>query len=112
MPKPSLAEVFGSNATQTATSFTISKGDLTSVGLTASATNSAEALLAAIILKAKAYLTEANFEANIDQSTVVGTGFKSTTVRGANNTQYITDQLTVTLAKIDPLSPLDPDDYQ
>ncbi|MGB3422697.1 MAG: hypothetical protein WBA52_20140 [Dolichospermum sp.] len=110
MPKPTLIEVFGTNATQTATSFTISKNDLISVGLTASATNSAEALLAAIILKAKAYLTEANFEANIDQATTIGTGFKSTTVRG-NNTQYITDQLTVTLAKIDPLSPLDPDDY-
>jgi hypothetical protein len=112
MPKPTLIEVFGTNASQTATSFTISKNDLISVGLTASATNSAEALLAAIILKAKAYLTEAAFEANIDQSLFVGTGFKSTTVRGTNNTQYITDQLVLNLAKIDPLSPLDPDDYQ
>lgn len=112
MPKPSLAEVFGSNATQTATSFTISKNDLISVGLTATATNSAEALLAAIVLKAKSYLTEAAFEANIDQALYVGTGFKSTTVRGTNNIQYVTDQLTMTLAKVDPQTPLDPDDYQ
>ena len=111
MPKPSLVEVFGAGASQSATTITIVKADLVSIGLTASATNSAEALLTAILLKAKAHLTEANFEANIDQATVVGTGFKSTTVRGTNNTQYITDQLTVTLAKIDPETPLDPDDY-
>lgn len=111
MPKPSLAEVFGAGASQTSSTITISKADLTSVGLSASATNSAEALLAAILLKAKSHLTEAAFEANIDQSLYVGTGFKSTTVRGTSNIQYITDQLTLTLAKIDPLSPLDPDDY-
>jgi hypothetical protein len=111
MPKPTLAEVFGANATQNATTLTLSKSDLASVGLTTSATNSAESLLAAIILKSKEYLSQTNFDLNIDQSTVVGTGFKSTTVRGTNNTQYLTDQLTLTLAKIDPLSPLDPDDY-
>lgn len=111
MPKPSLAEVFGAGASQSLTTITIAKSDLASIGLTASATNSAESLLTAILLKAKSYLTEAAFEANIDQSTVVGTGFKSTTIRGTNNTQYITDQLTVTLAKIDPQDPIDPDNY-
>lgn len=111
MPKPSLTEVFGAGATQTSTTITIVKSDLASVGLTATATNSAESLLTAILLKAKAHLTEANFEANIDQSTVVGTGFKSTSIRGTNNTPYITDQLTVTLAKIDPQDPIDPDNY-
>lgn len=112
MPKPSLAEVFGAGASQSAATITIAKADLMSIGLTASETNSAEALLAAILLKAKSYLTEAAFEANIDQSLYISTGFKSTTVRGTNNTQYVTDQLSVTLAKIDPQTPLDPDDYQ
>lgn len=111
MPKPSLAEVFGVGASQSATTITIAKADLTAVGLTASATNSAESLLTAILLKAKTYLTEAAFEANIDQSLYLGTGFKSTTIRGTNNTPYITDQLTVTLAKIDPQDPIDPDNY-
>ncbi|MFM6881648.1 MAG: hypothetical protein ACKPKK_13540, partial [Dolichospermum sp.] len=79
--------------------------------LTASSDNSAEAILAAILLIAKINLTEVAFESNIDQSIVIANGFKSTTVRGTNNVQYLTDQLTVTLAKVDPLSPLDPDDY-
>ncbi|MFM6607443.1 MAG: hypothetical protein ACKPH3_25790 [Dolichospermum sp.] len=110
MPQPTLTEVFGSGATQTATTLTISKSALATVGLTASQDNSAESLLAAILLIAKINLTETKFESNIDQSIVIDNGFKSTTIRG-NNTQYLTDQLTVTLAKVDPLSPLDPDDY-
>ncbi|MFM6725557.1 MAG: hypothetical protein ACKPJF_14110, partial [Dolichospermum sp.] len=80
------------------------------VGLTASSDNSAEAILAAILLIAKINLTETKFESNIDQSIVIDNGFKCTTIRG-NNTQYLTDQLTVTLAKVDPLSPLNPNDY-
>ncbi|MFM6647581.1 MAG: hypothetical protein ACKPJO_01065, partial [Dolichospermum sp.] len=104
-------EVFGTGATQTTTTITISKSALATVGLTASSDNSAEAILAAILLIAKINLTEEKFGSNIDQSIVIDNGFKSTTTRGNNNTQYLTDQLTVTLAKIDPLSPLDPNDY-
>ncbi|MFM6668835.1 MAG: hypothetical protein ACKPJO_01645 [Dolichospermum sp.] len=111
MPQPTLTEIFGSGATQTATTLTISKSALATVGLTASSDNSAEAILAAILLIAKINLTEEKFTLNIDQSIVIDNGFKSTTIRGTNNVQYLTDQLTVTLAKVDPLSPLDPDDY-
>ncbi|MFM6725706.1 MAG: hypothetical protein ACKPJF_14880 [Dolichospermum sp.] len=111
MPEPTLTEVFGTGATQTTTTITISKSALATVGLTASSDNSAEAILAAILLIAKINLTETKFESNIDQSIVIDTGFKSTTVRGSNNVQYLTDQLTVTLAKVDPLSPLNPNDY-
>ncbi|MFM6726857.1 MAG: hypothetical protein ACKPJF_20875 [Dolichospermum sp.] len=111
MSEPTLTEVFGTGATQTTTTITISKSALATVGLTASSDNSAEAILAAILLIAKINLTETKFESNIDQSIVIDNGFKSTTIRGTNNVQYITDQLTVTLAKVDPLSPLDPNDY-
>ncbi|MFM6071429.1 MAG: hypothetical protein ACKPB9_07570 [Dolichospermum sp.] len=111
MPQPTLTEVFGSGATQTATTLTISKSALATVGLTASSDNSAEAILAAILLIAKINLTEEKFTLNIDQSIVIDNGFKSTTTRGTNNVQYLTDQLTVTLAKVDPLSPLNPNDY-
>ncbi|MFM6672817.1 MAG: hypothetical protein ACKPJO_22225, partial [Dolichospermum sp.] len=104
-------EVFGTGATQTTTTITISKSALATVGLTASSDNSAEAILAAILLIAKINLTEEKFESNIDQSIVIDDGFKSTAIRGSNNVQYLTNQLTVTLAKVDPLSPLDPDDY-
>lgn len=111
MPEPSLTEVFGTGASQSATTITIAKADLASTDLIASPTNSAESLLVAILLKAKNFLTEAAFEANTDQSLYVAPGFKSTTIRGTNNTQYITDQLTVTLAKIDPQTPINPNDY-
>ncbi|MFM6607137.1 MAG: hypothetical protein ACKPH3_24205 [Dolichospermum sp.] len=111
MPQPTLTEVFGSGATQTATTLTISKSALATVGLTASSDNSAEAILAAILLIAKINLTEEKFTLNIDQSIVIDNGFKSTNLRVSNNVQYLTDQLTVTLAKVDPLSPLNPNDY-
>jgi hypothetical protein len=45
-----LQEIFGGNASQTVTTLTISKVDLTAVGLTPTADNTAESLLAAIIL--------------------------------------------------------------
>lgn len=109
MAEPTLQEIFGSSATQDSTTITISKADLT--GLTASASNTGESILVAILLKAKSYLTQANFDSNIDQSIYVATGFSGFTNRGTDQTQYRTDQLTVTLAKIDQQSSFDPDDY-
>ncbi|MFK0729991.1 MAG: hypothetical protein ACFKPT_25105 [Gloeotrichia echinulata GP01] len=46
-----LQQFFGENASQTATTLTISKVDLTAVGLTPTAANTAESLLTALILK-------------------------------------------------------------
>lgn len=109
MAEPTLQQVFGTNAVQDATTITITKADLT--GLTAGANNSAESLLAAINLKAKAYLTQTNFDANIDQSIVIENGFSSFTIRGTNNDSYRLDQITISLAKLDTASTLDPDDY-
>jgi hypothetical protein len=109
MVKPTLSEVFGAGATQTATSITILKADLT--GLNPSATNTAESLLAAINLKAQESLTQENFDTNTDQSIYIDSGFPSFTTRGTNNSQYRIDQLTINLAKIDSAATLDPDNY-
>ncbi|AFY48897.1 hypothetical protein Nos7524_3094 [Nostoc sp. PCC 7524] len=109
MAEPTLVQVFGENASQTSTTITITKADLT--GLTASANNTAESLLVAINLKAKEYLTQTNFDANIDQSIVVADGFSSLTTRGTNNTPYRTDQITVSFSKVDSNATIDPDDY-
>ncbi|MCC5641105.1 hypothetical protein LC593_35850 [Nostoc sp. CHAB 5844] len=109
MAEPTLQEIFGSNASQTSTTITITKADLT--GLTASSSNSGESLLVAILLQAKVNLTQTNFDSNIDQSIYIATGFSSFTNRGTDQTQYRTDQLTVTLAKIDNQATFDPDDY-
>lgn len=107
MAEPTLQEVFGAGATQTATTITITKADLT--GLNAASDNRAESLLVAILLKAKTYLSQTNFDSNIDQNLTVSDGFSSLTTR--NNVGYRQDQLTVTMAKIDTSSTIDPDDY-
>lgn len=109
MAEPTLVQVFGTGATQDSSTLTIQKSALT--GLTASGSNSAEALLVAIILKAQSYLTQANFDANIDQSIYAANGFSSFTTRGTNNDAYRVDQITFNLAKLDTGSTLDPDDY-
>ena len=109
MAKLTLIEMFGSGATQDATSLTIQKSDLPR--LTASASNTAESLLIAILLKAETPLTQTNFDTNIDQSIYISDGFPSFTNRGTNNDQYRLDQKTINFAKLDTGSIIDPDDY-
>lgn len=109
MAEPSLKEVFGDGATQTASTITIAKSDLS--GLTPSATNTAESLLVALLLRAKNFLNETAFNADLNFNVYINSGFPSFSVRGPNNTQYRIDQLTVNLAKLDTSSTIDPDDY-
>jgi hypothetical protein len=110
MAEPTLTQVFGAGATQTATELVISKADLT--GLTATANNSAESLFVAILLKAKEYLTTINYDANIDQSiTVVTPDFNAQSLVTRNNTQYRQYSETVNLYKVDSSSAIDPDDF-
>lgn len=110
MAEPTLQQIFGAGATQSATELILSKADLT--GLTASANNSAESLFVAILLKAKAYLTTANYDANIDQSVVIETpGFNAQSLVTRNNTQYRQYSETVNLYKVDSSGAIDPDDF-
>jgi hypothetical protein len=111
MAEPTLAQVFGANATQNSTTITISKTDLAAVGLTASSSNTAESLLTAILLQGQSYLTQTNYDANTDQNVIIASGYSSFTTRGTGNTAYRNDQLTVTLSKLDSSSAIDPDDY-
>ncbi|MEH2415410.1 hypothetical protein [Nostoc sp.] len=109
MAEPTLQEIFGASATQTSTTLTILKSDLTR--LTPSATNTAESLLTGILLKAEATLPQSSFDTNINQSIYVSPGFSSFASRGTDNTSYRVDQLTINLAKLDTGSVIDPDDY-
>lgn len=109
MAEPTLSSVFGANATQTATTITIDKADLP--GLTAAANNTAESLLTGLLLRAQLGLTQVGFDADIDQSIYIASGFPSFTFRGINNDSYRVDQLTVNLAKPDTAGTIDPDDY-
>lgn len=110
MAEPTLQQLFGANATQNATTLTISKADL--IGLTASANNSAESLYVAILLKAKQHLTVANYEANIDQSITITTpDFNAQTLITRNNQQYRQFTESVNLYKVDSSSAINPNDY-
>ena len=113
MAEPSLTDVFGAGASQTSANLTVAKSALAAVGLSVTAENTAESLLAAIILLAKAKLTEASFSTNIDQSVVIASGFNSIVQRdtGNNNfSEYRQFQYTVNFHKIDN-NTFDPDDF-
>ena len=107
MAEPTLQQIFGANATQDATAITISKADL--IGLTADANNTGESVLVSINLTARDYLTEANYDSNIDQSIYLEDGLSSFTTR--EDTAYRQDQITINLTKIDTSSAINPDDY-
>lgn len=109
MAEPTLAGIFGSSATQSATQLTISKADLASVGLTASATNTPESLLAAIIVLAQSSLGQLTYDTNLDQSITITNGTDALVTR--NSTTYRQKTKTIDFFKVDSLGNFDPDDY-
>jgi hypothetical protein len=110
MPEPTLQDIFGANATQTATDIIIKKADLP---LTAAAVNRGEQVLAAIIKRAETPLSSTNFATNSDQSISIGVGYDSVTYRTVGSAQvpYMQNQLTVNFAKIQSNAGITPDDY-
>lgn len=111
MAEPAFTNVLGTNATQDATTITISKVDLEAVGLTPADLNTGESILTAIILLARKQLTQENYNNNIDQSIYLEDGFSSFTTRGNDNDSYRVDQITVNFSKLDASSIIDPDNY-
>lgn len=116
--EPNLGQVFGTGTTRLASGATTTTSGLfipdsafVTAGLAAPTTANAEAHFVALLLNAKSYLTQTNFDANTDQSLLVADGFSSFTTRGTNNTSYRTDQLTISLAKPDTGSTINPGDY-
>lgn len=109
MAVPSLTDVFGSGATQTATAITTQKSDLPT--LTAAADNTGQALLVAILLKAKENLSPAARETNPDiKVTIEYNG--QTIFPIANSTDLDRqDTYTVTLHKTIASIQVDADDY-
>lgn len=112
MAEPTLIQVFGSGATQSATTLTIAKADLAAVGLTASATNTAESLLVALVLLAKNYLTTANQENNVEQNVVVAeSSFNFLSFQTRNNQQYQQFSYEVNLQEIYSNTGPNPNNY-
>ena len=110
MSEPSLIEVFGVNATQTATTITIAKADLP---MTPLAVNGGERILAAIIKHASIALDPTRIAVNNDQSISIEKGFDSLTYRtiGTVNTTYLRQQLLVNFDKENTSVGINPDDY-
>lgn len=112
MAEPTLTQVFGAGATQTATTISINKADLATMGLTASATNTAESLFVALLLLAKNNLSPSALETNPDQSvSIAPADFNFQTLVTRNNQSYRQSSYVINLQKIDNGSSIDPDDY-
>lgn len=111
MAEPTLIQVFGANATQTLSTLTISKTDLATVGLTASATNTAESLIVALLLLAGSYLKATNqTSVNTDiQVTIDDSGYPQLVSRNSLNWRQIT--YNVNLQTPDTGLTIDPDNY-
>ena len=107
MAEPTLVQVFGTGATQTPTSITILKADLT--GLTATANNTAESLYVGIQQRAATYLTSANRLLNPDQSVAIEAGFDSIAYRGS--TAYYQAEFNTTLQKVNSAAIINLNDY-
>jgi len=103
----SLQEVWGANATQTATTITLNKADL---GLT-SAVCTADKVLAAVVIKASENLDRTYFDADLSQTVYVERGFDSFQARGANQDNYIVRQININLATPDTFTDFNPEDY-
>ena len=112
MTEPTLTQVFGAGAAQTATALTIAKADLAAVGLTASATNTAESLLVALFLLAKTTLTPTALETNADQNvTVAQADFNFQTLVERSGQTYRQSTFSVNLQKLDTGNVINPNDY-
>ncbi|WP_227789276.1 MULTISPECIES: hypothetical protein [unclassified Nodularia (in: cyanobacteria)] len=113
-----VVEVFGTGAARLASGATtpesglfIPDSALEDAGLATPATATAEGHLAAILVGAQSTLTQAGYDANIDQSLYLLPGFTSFVSRGVDNDSYRVDQITVSLAKLDTGSTIDPGAY-
>lgn len=113
MAEPTLTQIFGANATQTETTLTISKTDLATVGLTVSANNTAESLIASLIKLWSNSLTEINYDENADQSVYLARSSPNLVTRVINDelTQYRQDSYSIVFSKLENTSDIDPDNY-
>lgn len=110
MAEPTLPEVFGANATQTATTITIDKANLGIVGFNPAASNSAESIFVALVLMAQRVLTEENRAGDaINRGVTVFYSGQDLINQGSQN--YRRDAYSVLLYKQQSLSPVVPGDY-
>lgn len=111
MAEPTLGEVFGNFASQSLTELRIDKADTSTVGLTSSGNNTAEALLVAIILKAATSLTEvARITDIVNRNVTIEYAGQDLINQGGGNV-FLRDAYTISLYKPTSVVPIDPDNY-
>jgi hypothetical protein len=108
--QPTLQDIFGTNATQTATDIIIKKADLP---MTSAAVNGGEQVLAAIVKNAQTPLSATNYGTNADQNISIQPGYDSIVYRTVNNAtvNYLQTQLTLNFSKLQTAAGVTPDDY-
>lgn len=111
MAEPTLSEVFGSGASQDLNNLTISKTDLVGKGLTAAASNRAEALLVAVILKSADVLTETARASDLVNRNVTVAYIGQDLIDQGGGNIFRRDTFTVSLYKTTTFATVDPDDY-
>jgi hypothetical protein len=114
--EPGLIDIFGGSASNTSTyqtagivQFDKTGTGLESVGLSPSASNTAESILVALILKAKEQLTQTNFDNNIEQQVIITERSRDTIQR--NGLTWSRINLNVALHLLVDNTTIDPDDY-
>ena len=110
MAEPTLAEVFGAGASQTAQQIVIQKADLASVGLSSSPNNRAEQLLVAIMMKAALALTESARTTDIANRNV-SVNYVGQDLVNQGGQPLRRDAFTLLAYKSTILTTVDPDDY-
>lgn len=111
MAEPSLQNVFGASAAQTATTLTITKADFASIGLSASAANTSESLLVAILLFAAQSLTENNRLTDLANRNIgIDYSGQDLITQGAGSV-FLRDAYTISLYKSSTIAVIDPDNY-
>jgi hypothetical protein len=119
MAEPTITQIFGTGATRLANGAAapsaglfIPDSVLVATGLTTPNTATAEGHLVSILIKAKEYLSQTNFDSNVDQSIYIANGFTSFQTRGTNNDNYRIDQpFVINLARLDDGTVIDPNNY-
>lgn len=110
LAEPTLSDVFGNGATQTASTLAISKADMASVGLSPSASNTAESMLVSILLYAAIRLTEAARTADqANRNITVYSGGQDIT--GSPPNVFLRDVYSVLMYRPTTIQVIDPDNY-
>lgn len=111
MAEPTLEEVFGTGATQTATALSVLKSAMTARGLTASASNTGESMFVFMILQAAINLTESNRLTDLVNRNVSVAYSGQDLIDQGGTSIFLRDTYQVSLYRATTVQAIDPDNY-